>query len=548
MKKAEWVYGKPVIENRIVHIDLKGPKIPFESFINLIRLLARWGINAVLVEYEHRFPYLPLKNQFPASERYTKKQLKTLIQIASDNGIQWIPLIQTFGHLEYLSRIKGTQVLFENPEYPQQICPLKKQARKYIEDLLEIICEFHGASRYIHTGQDETHQLGFCPECKKAVEEKEKIEFYLEHARWVWNIVKRNGRTPLFWADMFFTENRLELLKEIDENVIPVVWEYGDIEKISQQVLIGGVRPTILAAKNPFRAKATCLPVSQIEKDGNFFEDLDKKIKRIVEIDKKTGYPESFSQTRIISKYRKNCWTACATYNCSDMLFSPSFIRGVLNPLSMIDVVKGLKIKGIIATNWARAHSYAPVSPPWTVALYNIAHFAAASYSGKTQPSDIKEISKIVCCEIGMPVNFGRFSLDDIVWVISSNASGPGFAGRIKNLQNTLLVLKQGKVEGIFGEGLVISVEAELLWTKLLFLQEEARWWNPMKKEIPRIIFIEMKKRFNQICREINSLEKRAAAYYIRYVGDRKSFKTWWNGLFGLDIYTAKKALELLSN
>ncbi|MCM8789039.1 MAG: hypothetical protein NC907_04545, partial [Candidatus Omnitrophica bacterium] len=318
--------------------------------------------------------------------------------------------------------------------------------------------------------------------------------------------------------------------------------------KITHQVLIGGQKPTILAAKNPFRAKGACAPVSQFEKEGNFFENLDEKIKRIVEVDKKTRYPMSFVQTRITSKYRKNCWAACATYNCSDMLFSPSFIRGVLNPVSMVDAMKNLKINGIIATNWARAHSYAPVSPPWTLTLYNIGHFAAASYSRKTEPSDIREISEIVSNEIGMKFHSKRFSLADILWVISSNAAGPGFAGRIKNLENAFLILKLGKIKGAFAEGLVISVEAELLWTKLLFIQEEARWWNPMRKQIPRVIFKEMRERFNQICREIDSLKKKAELYYTKYVGDKKSFKTWWDGLFGLDLYTTKKALEFLSD
>ncbi|MCX7706362.1 MAG: family 20 glycosylhydrolase, partial [bacterium] len=227
---AEWVRGKPAIENRIVHIDLKGPKIPFERFKILIKTLARWGINGVLVEYEHRFPFLPLKKQFPSSERYTKPQLKELIKIASDNGIEWIPLVQTFGHVEYLSRIKGTEDLFENPDYPQQLCPLKTHARKYLENLLEIICEFHSEIRFIHVGQDETHQLGFCSECRKEVEKKGKIRFYLEHTQWVWNIIKKHGKIPLFWADMFFTENCPHLLKQIDKGVIPVIWEYDDTD------------------------------------------------------------------------------------------------------------------------------------------------------------------------------------------------------------------------------------------------------------------------------------------------------------------------------
>ncbi len=542
---ADWVSGKPAIEKRIVHIDLKGPKIPFESFKKFIGILARWGINGVLVEYEHRLPYIPLKNQFPASERYTKSQLKELIAIAADNGIEWIPLVQSFGHVEYLSRLVGTEHLFENPDYPKQLCPLKRQVKKYLENLINIVCELHPESRYIHVGQDETFQLGFCPECREMVRKKGKIGFYLEHTGYVWETVKRYNRIPLFWADMFFTENRLDMLKEIDKGVIPVVWEYNDTDRITHEVSVGGNKPVISDARNKFKAEEQ-IPVSRLEKDANYFEDLEKRVRDMIGTDGKTGYPKSFPQTRIMSKFNRNFWVACAVYNCSDMLFSPSFIRGVLNPVMMIEIAKKLKIKGVIATNWARAHSFAPISPPWTLSIYNTAYFASCAYSGKTDSHHLKEISKVVAREIGIPAEFGRFSLDDIFWVISSSAPGPGFIRRIGYLENVLSIIKKRALKGIFGKALAISVEAELLWTKLMFLQEEARWWTPMKDEIPSVIKKEMLERFRIIEKDIKILEKKAAGYYTENVGDRKSFSTWWKGLFQLDLFLTEKAIRFL--
>ncbi len=116
-----------------------------------------------------------------------------------------------------------------------------------------------------------------------------------------------------------------------------------------------------------------------------------------------------------------------------------------------------------------------------------------------------------------------------------------------KNLENILALLKQQKIKGIFGDGLLISVEAELLWSKLIFLQEEARWWTPMKTQIPSIIFEEMEQRFARISGEIKKLETRAYSYYTESVGDRKSFRTWWKGLFDLDLNITEKAIEFLT-
>ncbi|MCX7705095.1 MAG: hypothetical protein N2115_02400, partial [bacterium] len=364
---------------------------------------------------------------------------------------------------------------------------------------------------------------------------------------WVWNIIKKHGKIPLFWADMFFTENCPHLLKQIDKGVIPVIWEYDDTDKITPEISIGGLKPTILEAKNSYRTVIRDLPFSRMEREGNFFEDLDEKIKEMIGTDSKTGYPHSFPQTRIASQFRKNFWSACAVYTCSDMLFLPSFIRGVLNPVFMCNILKKVNCKGIIATNWAKAHSFAPISPPWTLALYNIAHFAAVSYTGRTQPSEIKENSKIVAREIGIPIKFGQFYLDDILWTISSNAPGPGIIRRVKNLENVLLLLKQQKVDGIFGKGLLISVEAELLWSKLQFLQEEARWWTPNRKEVPSIVFKEMSERFRNIVKEIHNLEKKAGLYYAQFVGDKKSFRAWWKGLFEFDLNITEKSIKFLA-
>jgi len=545
-KKTSWVKGNPAIEHRIVHIDLKGPKIPIKSFYWYLNLLSRWGINGVLVEYEHRIPYLPLPNQFPPSDRYTKQEIRDLVGYSKNLGIEWIPLIQSFGHVEYLSRIKGTKILFEDPDYPQQLCPSKKQVKQYLKELIEIVCELHPESRYIHVGQDETHQLGLCPLCRKKVEKIGKIVFYLEHTNLVWDYVRSNGKIPMFWADMFFTENRPDLLKKIEEDVIPVVWQYDDTGETSCYAQIGGVKPSKINVKHPYKITQSGRLV-YFAGQGDFFEDLPEKIKKLIGINEKTGYPRSFSQIRVAANFNKNLWITCAVYNCSDMLFMPDFVRGVFNPISMCKLGKKLGIKGIIASSWARAHSFAPISPPWTLTLYNLANFAAASYNGKTSQNQIKERMEEIAKEIGMPYRFGEFSLDDILWVISGQAPGPGVLGRVHNLEYILKILRTEKLKSIFGKGLIISVEAELLFTKLLFLEEEARWWNPAKEEIPSILKQEIAQRFSVIKKEIKKLKISAFKYYTGFVGDEKSFELWWKGLFEFDLYVVEESIKFLN-
>ena len=79
--------AKPALAYRVVHIDLKGPKIPFRVFKKLLGQYARWGINGVLVEYEHRLPKLPLPHQFSSADRYTRAEVGELVNVARDLGI-----------------------------------------------------------------------------------------------------------------------------------------------------------------------------------------------------------------------------------------------------------------------------------------------------------------------------------------------------------------------------------------------------------------------------------------------------------------------------
>ena len=91
---------KPALAWRVAHVDLKGPMIPGRVIPALLRLYGRWGLNGVLVEYEHRLPFQPLVRQFPAGDRYSREQIRAWIRIARQQGIEWIPLVQMFGHQE----------------------------------------------------------------------------------------------------------------------------------------------------------------------------------------------------------------------------------------------------------------------------------------------------------------------------------------------------------------------------------------------------------------------------------------------------------------
>ena len=152
-----------------------------------------------------------------------------------------------------------------------------------------------------------------------------------------------------------------------------------------------------------------------------------------------------------------------------------------------------------------------------------------------------------MAAELGMPARMGEWTLDDLLWILSK-PSTLGSSGKVATLKRSLELLRQSRASGIFADGLVFSIEIEILYLELLFLLDEARWWHPNKAVVPPIIAAEMKARPARIRSEIDRLKPRARDYYVKWVGEENAFEMWWRGLFAVDRELAKKAVALVEH
>lgn len=110
----------PVFEDRIVHLDLKGAPPKVSYLLELFPLLAKLGATGVLIEYEDMFPYKghSLKG-IAAKNAYNESAIQKINLAAKESGLEIIPLIQTFGHLEFVLKSQEHSHLREVPEQPQ---------------------------------------------------------------------------------------------------------------------------------------------------------------------------------------------------------------------------------------------------------------------------------------------------------------------------------------------------------------------------------------------------------------------------------------------
>lgn len=127
----------PYIPNkRLVHLDLKGapPKISYLK--RLFPLLKTLGATGLLLEYEDMFPFGGSLSDITAHNAYTREQITEILHSARDNELEVIPLVQTFGHMEFALKREGFVHLREVPESPQALCPSLNQSLDFVETMI----------------------------------------------------------------------------------------------------------------------------------------------------------------------------------------------------------------------------------------------------------------------------------------------------------------------------------------------------------------------------------------------------------------------------
>jgi len=533
---------QPALQHRVVHVDLKGPKLPVAAFADLLRLLARWGINGVLVEYEHRLPELPLEHQFPQADRYGSDELARLLDLASDLAIEWIPLFQTLGHCEYLRRLPGTTGLAENPDDPSQLCPSSPQVRQYLLHLFDLVCKLHPHSRFVHVGLDETQWLGHCPACNERAQKLGgRMELYLDHCIWVCTEAVRRGRVPMLWGDMFLGEGRLDLVSRLPREAVVLPWEYSATSDLYEQLWYAGRRPCRAPFQCDYSGTRLAAPLPAMPKPGGFAEDLSAaQLAEVGGLDAATGLARSFGQVRLMAKRARRLWgTGAAQMSAHGMVHS-NFLLGALNCNQLVRELARSNGEGAIATCWARGHSLAPINAPWPLSLYAFAQFAASAWSGRTDPADLEARAGEIAHELGMPERLGDWRLDDVLWTLSHPAP-------LSTAETVAELLEGCEGHSVFADSLILAVAMRRLVARLAFMVEEGRWWHPNAGDLPPKIAAGMKVRQAEIDAELQALQPRARQHYLRWVGQPHDFELWWRGVFGADQAFARSAIELVN-
>ncbi|XP_046406776.1 hexosaminidase D-like [Ischnura elegans] len=229
---------RTISSNRLVHLDLKGAPAKVSYYEKLFPMLKKMGATGLLVEWEDTFPYgdevADIGSSGPANhDLYSKEDARLLLELAKQNDLVVIPLVQTFGHLEFVLKHKAFQNLREVENYPSSMCPTNPNSLTLVKAMIKQIVEFHSDLSFLHIGADEVWHMALCERCQAQVvlekPEDRKSRLFLNHvlavAKFIQSMYPSLG--IIIWDDMLRSISP-EILMEYDlgKYVEPMVWHY----------------------------------------------------------------------------------------------------------------------------------------------------------------------------------------------------------------------------------------------------------------------------------------------------------------------------------
>ena len=147
--------------------------------------------------------------------RYTLKELQEIDDYADSLGVEVIPCIQTFGHMEQFLRYPSSSDVKDSASVL-----LAGEEKTY--DLIEACvatCRKAFRSNRLHIGCDETRGLGL-GEYLNRNGYQDRFTIFNSHIQRVTEICAKYNYRPMMWSDMYFTLVNAHGVKDYDPSLI----------------------------------------------------------------------------------------------------------------------------------------------------------------------------------------------------------------------------------------------------------------------------------------------------------------------------------------
>ncbi len=216
---ADW----PALAYRGLMMDMSHTQLPrLDELKRQVDFLAMWKLNQYFF-YSEATIALDGYPILSAHARFSKAQVRELIDYARQRHIDVIPNPELFGHLHDVFRMERYHDLAPVP-YGGEFRPEDPRVARMVADWIGQLATLF-PSKFFHIGFDETWllekeagQLGKRPE-----------DLYLEQLRTVAGLVQKHGKVPMAWADMM--EKFPGVIPQLPKGLIAVPWHYDPLSE-----------------------------------------------------------------------------------------------------------------------------------------------------------------------------------------------------------------------------------------------------------------------------------------------------------------------------
>ena len=182
----------------VFHFDFNSLQHGRTAIVEMLEHVAAAGYDAVLWEIENavRWECCP---EVASPDAFTKDEFREILRAAKSLGLEPIPLMQTFGHGEYVLRHDRYRGMREVAERYDCYCPSKPETRAFLKQLLHEYLDLFGPEvKRFHLGGDEAWFYQTCAKCQA----RDALELYVEHLSDVGEELRARGIRPGCWHDM----------------------------------------------------------------------------------------------------------------------------------------------------------------------------------------------------------------------------------------------------------------------------------------------------------------------------------------------------------
>ncbi|XP_042585894.1 hexosaminidase D-like [Cyprinus carpio] len=229
---------------KIVHFDLKGAAPKVKYFEQIFPLLSSLGANGILLEYEDMFPYEGELSILKSSFAYSPEDIEEIKSLAKRHKLELIPLVQVFGHMEFVLKHEKYFKLREVETFPNSLNSLAQGSMDLVQDMLTQVMKKHPEAKWFHIGADEVRGLGESEDSKLWLQANSGDigKLFLNHVTAVGRFMTKlnRGIKLILWDDMLRKVSS-DTVKEsgLQDIASPMIWKYipnMDVKEIGSYI------------------------------------------------------------------------------------------------------------------------------------------------------------------------------------------------------------------------------------------------------------------------------------------------------------------------